>query len=136
VSTSRWTRLELFGHRVLYGLVTEVERYGEKFAEVKIPCSTPKLVNGVEQFEIVSYYAPKAIYSETEVGEETVRKALEPWTPAQRPALPAAIAFPAIDEDEDNGRSPESDSDPDSWETSAPERVNNAASPSEDDIPM
>ena len=135
-SNGNWARVELFGHRIALGSVSEVERFGEKFVQIDTPFDEPKIVDGVEEFEMSTLYSPKALYSITSVTEEHVRAAHRPWRPTNTPALPpaTAIAFPSDEDD--------SEEDPDSWDR--PENAlratvtegQAASTAAADDIPM
>lgn len=70
-----WVCLELLGHRVRYGHVTEVTLFGEPFARLEIPSDPPA----------VQLYSGKSIYAITPVTEEAVRAYHRP-----RQALAAA----------------------------------------------
>jgi hypothetical protein len=76
-----WAILELFGHAVLAGEVSEQVIAGQGFIRVDVP-----EVNGQKSY--AKFYGPKAIYSITPTDEATARMAaqrlkappIEPWT--------------------------------------------------------
>ena len=60
-----WAILELFGHRRLGGLVTEVERFGTKMLRIDIP--------GPEDRAVTQFYGGSAIYGLTPTTDEIAR---------------------------------------------------------------
>lgn len=67
-----WAVVELLGHRVRYGRVSEVTMFGEAFCRIEIPSEPPA----------VEFYSGKALYGIRPVSEETIRAYHTP-----RPAL-------------------------------------------------
>lgn len=82
-----WACIELFGHRVVYGHVSEVTAFGATFARIEIPTDPPK----------VEFKNPSAIYGFAPRTEEECRKQNEPWKP--RPALSAPVDADLVDDD-------------------------------------
>lgn len=58
-----WAVVELLGHRVRYGRVTEVTMFGEAFCRIEIPTEPPT----------VEHYSGKALYGIREASEATIR---------------------------------------------------------------
>lgn len=61
-----WCILEIFGHRRLFGLVTEVQIGGASFLCLNIP--------GETGFDATQYYSPAAVYCITPTTEEICRE--------------------------------------------------------------
>ncbi len=100
VEPARWVCLEVFGHRQHFGLLTEIEQFGAKFARIDVTC-----VNGHALHSPT--YAGAAIFSITHLpgGEEEARRrtgayGCEACTPGL--ALPGRVD----DEDEDDDDDP------------------------------
>lgn len=90
----QWAILELMGHRRLAGLVSEVERYGEKVCRIDIPKADGSFVT--------QFYGGKAIYCETPTTEDVARKIASFSQP--RPVTPFELTAPEVrnvDDDED-----------------------------------
>lgn len=83
-----WAVVELLGHRVRYGRVSEVTLFGEPFCRVDMPTEPPT-------FEL---YAGKSLYGLRPASEESIRAYHKP-----RPALSSGEV--AIDDDEWDGES-------------------------------
>lgn len=58
-----WAVVELLGHRVRYGRVTEVTMFGEAFCKIEIPTDPPT----------IEHYSGKALYGIREANEATIR---------------------------------------------------------------
>lgn len=58
-----WAVVELLGHRVRYGRVTEVTMFGEAFCRIEIPADPPT----------VEHYSGKALYGIREASEASIR---------------------------------------------------------------
>ena len=81
-----WAKVELFGHQVIVGRVTEATLAGGAFLRVDVP-----EVNGNPAF--TRFFGPSAIYSITPVAEQIARDLLqvyrkEPVTRYELPQLP------------------------------------------------
>jgi hypothetical protein len=98
----QWCIVELFGHKVVAGLVTEQTIGGQSFVRVDVP-ETPK------QKPFTKFYGSGAIYAMTPTDEATCRAAVEGLQ--ARPIevymlnLPQ-LAAPEEDDDEDDDWSP------------------------------
>lgn len=85
-----WAKVELFGHQVIVGRVTEATLAGGSFLRVDVP-----QVNGNPAF--TRFFGPSAIYSITPVSEQIARDLLqvyrkEPVSRYELPQLPAPSA--------------------------------------------
>lgn len=58
-----WAVLELLGHRIRYGKVSEVTMFGEAFCKIEIPGEPPA----------VEFYSGKALYGIRPASEESIR---------------------------------------------------------------
>jgi hypothetical protein len=65
-----WAKVELFGHQVIVGRVTEATLAGGSFIRVDVPA-----VNGNPAF--TRFFGPSAIYSITPVSEQIARDLLQ-----------------------------------------------------------
>jgi hypothetical protein len=65
-----WAKVELFGHQVIVGRVTEATLAGGSFLRVDVPAT-----NGNPAF--TRFFGPSAIYSITPVGEQVARDLLQ-----------------------------------------------------------
>lgn len=83
-----WAKIELFGHRVLFGHVSEVTMFGATFARIEVPTEPPQ----------VEFKSASAIYGITPWTEEQCRKQNEPWKP--RPALSAPVEAEVVVDDD------------------------------------
>lgn len=91
-----WALLELFGHRRLAGLVTEVELAGDGFLRLDV------YPGDAQEPMATQLYAPKAVYAITPVAESLARKFAAANEPApvtrwdlpevEAPALPCSVA--------------------------------------------
>jgi len=82
-----WAKVELFGHQVIVGRVTQAEIAGGAFIRVDVP-----VTNGNPAF--TRFFGPSAIYSITPVTEQIARDLLqvyrrEPVTRYEMPQLSA-----------------------------------------------
>lgn len=82
-----WAKVELFGHQVIVGRVTEATLAGGTFLRVDVPA-----VNGHPAF--TRFFGPSAIYCITPVAEQIARDLLqvyrtEPVTRYELKQLPA-----------------------------------------------
>lgn len=94
-----YARIELFGHRVVHGRVSEVTMFGATFARIEVPTEPPT----------VEYKSAQAIYGLTPITEDACRRANE-WKP--RPALAAPEDADLIEDDEaDDSWSPDDEDD-------------------------
>jgi hypothetical protein len=89
---SKWSLIELLGHRQHYGLVSEVTIAGAQMLRVEIPFADKRMQqiddpnapcggifeSTVEVFEHTHMYAAGALYGLHELSEEQVRRALQP----------------------------------------------------------
>ncbi len=96
-----WCKVELFGHRVLFGHVSEVTMFGATFARIEVPTDPPQ----------VEFKSAQAIYGITPRTEEECRKQNEPWKP--RPALSAPEDADLVEEDDSDEYSWSPDDDDD-----------------------
>jgi len=95
----RWAVIELFGHQVIVGEMSEAELAGAGFIRVDVPEH-----DGVPAF--TRFYGPKAIYALTPVSEEVARvmaqetnmRPVNVYSPALQERL-----LPASEPDEDDG---------------------------------
>jgi hypothetical protein len=96
-----WCKIELFGHRVLFGHVSEVTMFGATFARIEVPTEPPT----------VEFKSAQAIYGLTPRTEDECRKQNEPWKP--RPALSAPDDADLVEEDDsdDDSSSPDDEDD-------------------------
>jgi hypothetical protein len=78
-----WAVLELLGHRVRYGRISEVTAFGEPFCRIDMPTDPPT-------FEL---YAGKSVYGLRPASEESIRAYHRP-----RPAL--ASGERVVDDDD------------------------------------
>jgi hypothetical protein len=100
---SEWCILELFGHKKLAGLVSEVTMGGGAFLRVDVP-------RNAEEMEYTRYYNPSAIYSMSPVGKEIALafadRIKEPpvtrWEIQTQPALIGSGGRHGDDEDEED----------------------------------
>jgi hypothetical protein len=83
----QWAILELFGHRVLAGRVSEVERFGGKLCRIEVPIG-PAPGSGEESF-VAQEYGHGAIYCLTPCAEEVARAQAWRSHALLRPLLPA-----------------------------------------------
>ena len=65
-----WMVLELFGHRRLFGWVTEVQIGGASFLRLDVPAT---MCEG-DGWEATQFYSPQAVYAMTPITEELARK--------------------------------------------------------------
>lgn len=94
-----WGVLELLGHRVRYGRISEVTAFGEPFCRIDMPTDPPT-------FEL---YAGKSIYGLRPASEESIRACHAP-----RKALKAgAIEAEVIDDEFDADSGGQHDDEPD-----------------------
>ena len=98
-SFDEWAKVELFGHQVIVGRVTEATIAGGAFIRVDVPA-----VNSNPPF--TRFFGPSAIYSMTPVSEEIARALLQtyltvPVTRYELPQLPAP--GPGVDHPNDHG---------------------------------
>lgn len=89
-----WNQVEIFGHRVRCGIVTEVERFGTKLCQVA--CYRP----GEAEPFAVEQYGGASIFSMSPCTEEYARDYHRRYDPPPRLALPAAGSFEAEFEEE------------------------------------
>lgn len=75
-----WALLEIFGHRMRWGFVTEVEIFGAKKARIDVHSS-----KGVVNTE---FYSGDAIFCLTPTTEEAVKTQNDRWVPPPTAALP------------------------------------------------
>lgn len=91
---AEWVILELMGHRVLAGRLSEVERAGTKLLRIEIPLGTPPADGSAEKF-FVQDYSGSALYGVTPVPEEVAREKARFYRPANSAALLGAGPPPA-----------------------------------------
>jgi hypothetical protein len=72
-----WMVLELFGHRRLFGLVTEVQIGGASFLRLDVPAT---LCEG-DGWEATQFYSPSAVYAMTPITEDLARKMAQEYKP-------------------------------------------------------
>lgn len=84
-----WAKVELMGHRVRYGRVTEVERFGACLLRIDV------LRNGDDAPVLTEYYSGAAIFAFTPCTEETARI----WTDRSYGAFQARLSLPPPDDD-------------------------------------
>lgn len=72
----RWCRVELFGHGLVYGRVTEVRVAGRTFLEVVEPTLYAKDGEGEGVPERRRQFNPNAVYALEAIGEDAVVRAL------------------------------------------------------------
>lgn len=89
-----WCVLELLGHRVRYGRVSEVSMFGEPFCRIDVPTEPPT----------VEFYAGKSVYGLRPANEDTIRAYHRP-----RAALPAGEVL--VEDDADDNWSPDDEDD-------------------------
>jgi len=101
---NQWAVVELFGHQVTAGKVTEEQIGGKAFVRVDVPAEN-------EQPGFTKFYGAEAIYCLTPVSEEVARAAVRGMRPQpvsvyiaaelKQPALPSGNDFdPSEDEDD------------------------------------
>lgn len=78
-----WMRIEIFGHRVRCGRVTEIERFGTKLCQIEV------FEGSGEQPACIEQYGGAAIFSATPCTEEYARDFHRPYSHAPRLHLPA-----------------------------------------------
>jgi hypothetical protein len=86
-----WAKVELLGHRVRYGLVSEEILFGTPQIKIIIP---------TEPLPLVEYYSPAAMFALIPMSEQLIRNHLNP----PRLAIPAPLVDPwpeLSDEDDD-----------------------------------
>jgi hypothetical protein len=99
ISDNTWGIIELMGHRVRAGRISEVEIAGAKMLRVDV--LTAKAAATDPDDFVTEYYGPTAIYSICPYTEEIVR---EKCTPKRLPARPLrfddppALAAPDADD--------------------------------------
>ena len=84
-----WVMLEIFGHRRHFGLLTEIERFGAKFARID------EYLPDEDQPFRTHVYSGGAIFSVTPVTENTARNQSGFYAP------PAITALPSLDDDDE-----------------------------------
>jgi len=94
-----WAILELMGHRVRYGHVSEVEMFGGKLLRIDIP------VNGEPDADHISeFYSCGSVYSLRPASEQIIRDQIKRYGEDLRPVRPAdyrerpALTHPEIDD--------------------------------------
>jgi len=88
-----WCVLELLGHRVRYGMVSEVTAFGEAFARIEMPTDPPT----------VELYSGKAIYGVRPASEATIRAYHSPRRELAAATPPQAVDGEYVDaEDRDD----------------------------------
>jgi hypothetical protein len=70
-----WACVEIFGHRRLWGRITEVEQFGARMLRIDEPADAES-----EEFR-TSYYGGAAIFSVTPCTEALARKNNTVWKP-------------------------------------------------------
>src|ERR1043166_5150181 len=70
ISFDQWAKVELFGHQVIVGRVTEATLAGGSFIQVDVPAT-----NGNPAY--TRFFGPSAIYSITPVSEQIARDLLQ-----------------------------------------------------------
>lgn len=86
-----WVILELMGHRVLAGRLSEVERAGTKLLRIEVPLGPPPADGTPEKF-FVQDYGGSALYCVTPVPEEVAREKARLYRPANATVLLGAGA--------------------------------------------
>ena len=79
VPAAGWVFLEVMGHRSHYGLLTEVERFGQKLARIDV------FGYGEAEPRETHFYSGSSIFSITPATEERCRNSVSRWDP--KPAL-------------------------------------------------
>jgi len=101
--TAQWAVVELFGHQVIVGEMSETEVAGHGFIRIDVPETG-------DAPALTKLYGPKAIYSITYVSEEVAATLLQEVRPkpvnVYSPALSRALSPGPEIEDEDNGIGP------------------------------
>jgi len=97
---AEWVILELMGHRVLAGRLSEVERAGTKLLRIEVPLGPPPADGTPEKF-FVQDYSGSALYGVTPVTEEIARQRAQLYRPANAAALLGAGTAGNVEEEED-----------------------------------
>ena len=94
-----WMRIEIFGHRVRCGLVTEIDKFGTKLCQVAI------YLGAATEPEVVEAYGGASIFSASPCTEEYARAYHGRYNMPERLALapPAEFAEAAPEEEDDGG---------------------------------
>jgi len=82
--TAKWAVVELFGHQVIVGELSETEVAGEGFVRIDVPETD-------DAPALTKLYGPKAIYSITYVAEDVARTLLQEVQPK-----PVNVYSPAL----------------------------------------
>lgn len=93
---SEWARVEIFGHRIHFGRVTEADRFGAKMLRLDQPTADP------EVFETL-FYGGSSIFSLTPLTEAECRRLAERFAPVpyrRASALPAPASKYDLDAEE------------------------------------
>lgn len=99
-AAGEWLRLELLGHRVRCGLVTEVEKFGIRLARIDL------FRSGDAGPVLTEFYAPAALYAAVPVSEDRARRwADESWE-IRNQTIAALAPPPAIAPVEDDASLP------------------------------
>ncbi len=99
-SFKEWAKVELFGHNVIVGEVTEASLSGGAFLRVDVPS-----FNGEPGF--TRFFSPGAIYSISPVTDEVARGLLthyrtEPVSRYEMPQIAEKVAEPTVPWDSDD----------------------------------
>lgn len=89
-----WVRLEIFGHRCHYGLLTEIERFGAKLARID------EFRVGEDRPFRTLVYSGGAIFSVLPVTEKTAREQAGFYVP------PAVLSLPSSDDEDCDDEQP------------------------------
>src|SRR5688572_29585428 len=102
----QWCIVELFGHQVIAGLVSEQVIGGASFIRVDVPA-----VEGKDGY--TKFYGDKAIYAMTPVEEETARLAVKAYSqaPVQEYKLRALLPSGKNEEEGDDDQEDQDDYD-------------------------
>ena len=104
VELGHWGLLEIFGHQRHYGFITEVERFGVKFARVAVPSPDAAQKDPAS----VHLCSGKSIFRVTQLTEAEVREQIRY---AYQPPLRLREASEPDDVDPDHSEDEEDDDD-------------------------
>lgn len=99
-----WARLELMGHRIRVGRVSEAEMYGGKLIRIDIPVGAEVAGEGAEF--VTEYYGCSSVYALAPISEQIARS----WAQRNgdfRPARPLDYRLedrrPTVDDEDQTG---------------------------------
>lgn len=100
MSYAGWARVELLGHRTLYGVVSEDVQFGATMIRIEVPDWVRVGVVGIKG---PTWIRPESLYQLTPVTEEKVRSMCLPYyRPELSAPAPAEAASEVGDDDGDD----------------------------------